>query len=210
MARSPQGLPLLLHLHHLHEGPLGWGEDSRCVRPRIQSSPCRGIRKCPPSIANCMNDTRMKRSLVLTGTVYPGRHPDGELRAGGHGVQAEAQRPAGQHRAQVSGIEAGRPHRRTLIYVTVIRLPQTQTTTNPPIFEYLCILSQQQVPPNGRTKWGRPRPPKVRQSKAVGYLFVRTRSKQTSYCKHYLLFQARGPHHCPSRAVSTASVQNVT
>lgn len=78
--------------------------------------------------------------------------------------------------------------------MTVIRPPQTQRTTNPPIFEYLCILSQQQVPRNGRKNGGaldRRRFCVCRaQSKAVVYLFVRKMSKQTSYCKHYLLFQA--------------------
>ena len=154
MVRSPQGLPLLLHLHHLHKGPVGRGEDPRCVCPRVQSPSCRGIRKCSSfSVALHTNDMYEE---VPAGTVYPGRHPDGELRTGRHGVQAEAQRPACQHRAQVSAIEAGRPHRQTPIYVTVIRPPQTQRTSNPPTFEYLCILSQQRVPRNGRTKWGRP------------------------------------------------------
>ena len=40
--------------------------------------------------------------IILAGALYLGRDPDGELRAGGHRVQAPAQRPAGQHRPQVS------------------------------------------------------------------------------------------------------------
>ena len=39
---------------------------------------------------------------ILAGALHLGRDPDGELRAGGHRVQAPAQRPAGQHRPQVS------------------------------------------------------------------------------------------------------------
>ena len=40
---------------------------------------------------------------LISGAVYSGRDPDGELRPGGHRVQAEAQRPPRQHRAQVRG-----------------------------------------------------------------------------------------------------------
>ena len=40
--------------------------------------------------------------IILAGALHLGRDPDGELRAGGHRVQAPAQRPAGQHRPQVS------------------------------------------------------------------------------------------------------------
>ena len=40
--------------------------------------------------------------IIVAGALHLGRDPDGELRAGGHRVQAPAQRPAGQHRPQVS------------------------------------------------------------------------------------------------------------
>ena len=57
--------------------------------------------------------------LILTltlcpGAVHPGRDPDGELRAGGHGVQAAAQRPPGQHCAQVGGRPADDGRRQRL------------------------------------------------------------------------------------------------
>ena len=41
--RPAQGVPVLLHLHHVHQGPLGRREDPRGVRPRVQGSPGRGI-----------------------------------------------------------------------------------------------------------------------------------------------------------------------
>ena len=41
-------------------------------------------------------------NIILAGALHLGRDPDGELRAGGHRIQAPAQRPAGQHRPQVS------------------------------------------------------------------------------------------------------------
>ena len=39
--------------------------------------------------------------LLSSGEMYPRRNADGQLRAGGRGLQAEAQRPACQHRPQV-------------------------------------------------------------------------------------------------------------
>ena len=36
-----------------------------------------------------------------TGALHPGRHADRQLRAGGHGLQAETQRPARKYRSQV-------------------------------------------------------------------------------------------------------------
>lgn len=76
--RFAQGLPLLLHIHDVHQGTLGRRAHPGRVRSGIPRAPCGRIR-----------------------ALHTGGHADGELREGAHRLQAEAQRPPRQHRAQV-------------------------------------------------------------------------------------------------------------
>lgn len=77
--RVEESVPVLLHLHHVHEGQVGGGEDPRGVREGVSRSPGRGVR-----------------------ALHPRRHPDRQLSEGGRGLQAAAQRSPGQRRSQVS------------------------------------------------------------------------------------------------------------
>ncbi len=43
--RAQEGLPVLLHLHHVHQGALGGREDPRGLRQGVQGAPGRGIRE---------------------------------------------------------------------------------------------------------------------------------------------------------------------
>ena len=43
--RSEESLSVLLHLHHVHQGSVGWREDIGRLCSRIQGSSSRGIRK---------------------------------------------------------------------------------------------------------------------------------------------------------------------
>ena len=44
--RFAQGLSVLLHVHNVHQGPLGGGEDPGGLRPRVPRASRRGIRAC--------------------------------------------------------------------------------------------------------------------------------------------------------------------
>lgn len=77
--RVEESVPVLLHLHHVHEGQVGGGEDPRGVREGVSRSPGRGVR-----------------------ALHPRRHPDRQLSEGGRGLQAAAQRSPSQRRSQVS------------------------------------------------------------------------------------------------------------
>ena len=51
--RSEESLSVLLHLHHFHQGSVGWREDIGRLCSRIQGSSGRGIRKWLDSHKSC-------------------------------------------------------------------------------------------------------------------------------------------------------------
>ena len=81
-SRAAQGLPLLLHLHHVHQGPVGRGEDPGRVCPGVPSAPRGGIRRFPgPSPPTqtqerCILDGTLTVNYEQVDTEYRLRHND--------------------------------------------------------------------------------------------------------------------------------------
>ena len=53
--RSEESLSVLLHLHHVHQGSVGWREDIGRLCSRIQGSSSRGIRKWLHSLKSTLS-----------------------------------------------------------------------------------------------------------------------------------------------------------
>ena len=160
--RSAQGLPLLLHLHHLHKGPLGGGKDPWCVCSRVQGSSCRGIRKCSFSMW-----TMWKRF----------RRNDASLTARWRWTTSRSTQSTGSDTTTCwqTSSTGGCQLPTGPSYMWPSFEDFLTQRTNPQIFEYLCILPL--VPRNGGAldRWdiGVCRA----QSKAVVYLFVLKREQ---------------------------------
>lgn len=85
--RAAQSVPVLFHVHHVHQRPVGGQDAVGRVRQRVPRPLVRGVRAAHP------------QGLV-----------DRQQRAGRARLRAQAQRPAVQRRAQARGARHRRPH----------------------------------------------------------------------------------------------------